>query len=322
LSSTNVATSAAPATAFAGANSQGVNALNAVTLQGSALVGGTQTFTVNTASGTTSIAVVNQGTGDTATLQLGRLNNALGALGITASFSTAPSTLGQLVFSSSNAFDISASADAGGSTTVGLATATSVAINSNLNSNLIHNTSAGADTVTIAEGGKTTGAITLLTPTGPHDITNLQNINAALSAAGITDLAAVQGQAGYYSVQGASTFTVTAAGAGNSSATATAAATGGTGGAMNAINQITQAVQALGTVQGVVGAGENDLNYAIGLANSQITNFSATESSIRDADVATQAANLTKAQVLEQASVAAMAQANSAPQAILSLLKA
>jgi flagellin len=84
---------------------------------------------------------------------------------------------------------------------------------------------------------------------------------------------------------------------------------------------VTNAVQALGQVQGTVGAGENDLNYAIGLANSQITNFSATESSIRDADVATEAANLTKAQVLEQASVAAMAQANSAPQAILSLLK-
>ena len=63
------------------------------------------------------------------------------------------------------------------------------------------------------------------------------------------------------------------------------------------------------------------MNYAIGLANSQITNFSSAESGIRDANVAVEAANLTKAQVLEQASVAAMAQANSAPQAILSLLK-
>jgi flagellin len=95
----------------------------------------------------------------------------------------------------------------------------------------------------------------------------------------------------------------------------------GNGGAEAAINAVTTAVQLLGQVQGTVGAGENDLNYAIGLANSQITNFSATESSIRDADVATEAANLTKAQVLEQASVAAMAQANAAPQAILSLLK-
>jgi len=63
------------------------------------------------------------------------------------------------------------------------------------------------------------------------------------------------------------------------------------------------------------------LNYAIGLAQSQISNFSAAESRIRDADVAAEAANLTKAQVLQQASMAAMAQANSAPQAVLSLLK-
>ena len=63
------------------------------------------------------------------------------------------------------------------------------------------------------------------------------------------------------------------------------------------------------------------LHYATDLANSQITNFSAAEGRIRDADVATEAANLSKAQVLQQSSVAAMAQANSAPQALLKLLQ-
>ena len=57
------------------------------------------------------------------------------------------------------------------------------------------------------------------------------------------------------------------------------------------------------------------------LAQSQISNFSAAESRIRDADIASEAANLTKAQVLQQASMAAMAQANSAPQAVLALLR-
>jgi flagellin len=88
-----------------------------------------------------------------------------------------------------------------------------------------------------------------------------------------------------------------------------------------AINAITQAVQNLGTVQGIVGAGENTLNYAINLAQSQITSFSSAQSQIRDANVAQQAANLTKAQVLQQASIAAMAQANQEPQAVLALLK-
>jgi flagellin len=104
----------------------------------------------------------------------------------------------------------------------------------------------------------------------------------------------------------------------------------GTGGALDiatlaganaAVSAVSAAVQALGTAQAAIGKGENQLNYAINLASSQITNFSAAESQIRDADVAQQAANLTKAQTLQQASIAAMAQANSAPQAVLALLK-
>jgi len=91
--------------------------------------------------------------------------------------------------------------------------------------------------------------------------------------------------------------------------------------ALAAITAINTAISTLGSSQGVVGAGENDLNYAINLASSQITNFSSAESQIRDADVASEAANLTKAQVLQQASVAAMAQANAAPQALLKLLQ-
>jgi len=94
-----------------------------------------------------------------------------------------------------------------------------------------------------------------------------------------------------------------------------------TGNSLAALTAIENAVAQLGQVQGRVGAGENQLNYAISLAQSQITNFSSAQSQIRDADVAAEAANLTKAQVLQQASIAAMAQANAAPQALLSLLK-
>jgi len=93
------------------------------------------------------------------------------------------------------------------------------------------------------------------------------------------------------------------------------------GGAITAIGQVNTAIDNLGTVQGVVGSSENKLNYATQLAQSQISSFSAAQSRIRDADMASEAANLTKAQVLQQASLAAMAQANSAPQSVLSLLK-
>jgi len=92
-------------------------------------------------------------------------------------------------------------------------------------------------------------------------------------------------------------------------------------GAEAAVTAITSAVSKLGAAQAQVGIGENQLNFAINLAQSQITNFSAAESQIRDANVAAEAANLSKAQVLQQSTIAAMAQANSAPQAVLSLLK-
>jgi len=91
--------------------------------------------------------------------------------------------------------------------------------------------------------------------------------------------------------------------------------------AESAVSALSAAVSTLGTAQANVGKGENTFNYAMNLAQSQSTNLAASESRIRDADLATEAANLTKAQILIQAGTAALAQANSAPQAILSLLK-
>jgi flagellin len=90
--------------------------------------------------------------------------------------------------------------------------------------------------------------------------------------------------------------------------------------AKTALGHIATAITNLGLVQGAVGTGENDLIYAVGLANSQIVSKSAAESQIRDANVAEEAANLTRSQVLLQSSVAALAQANAAPQSLLKLL--
>jgi flagellin len=91
--------------------------------------------------------------------------------------------------------------------------------------------------------------------------------------------------------------------------------------AESAVTALANAVVALGAAQAVVGRSENQFTYAVNLAQSQLTNFAAAESSIRDADMAAAAANLTKAQILVQAGVAALAQANSAPEQVLTLLK-
>jgi flagellin len=88
-----------------------------------------------------------------------------------------------------------------------------------------------------------------------------------------------------------------------------------------AVAALSNSVALLGKAQAVVGRGQNQFNYAINLAQSQLTNLAGAESRIRDADLAAESANLTKAQILLQAGVAALAQANSAPQLVLSLLK-
>ena len=91
--------------------------------------------------------------------------------------------------------------------------------------------------------------------------------------------------------------------------------------AENAVTLLATAVVRLGVIQADVGRGQNRLQFAIGLATTQITNISAAESRIRDADLAAEAANLTRTSIAQQAGVAALAQANSAPQAVLALLR-
>jgi flagellin len=153
----------------------------------------------------------------------------------------------------------------------------------------------------------------------------ISKINSATSSLGIYAVTNAAGSG--ISIQSVNNFTVastSAAGvlASKTPTTNTPASTGTvTGNATAALAAITNAIQALGLVQGSVGAGENLLNYASSLANSQITNLSSAQSAIRDADVATAAANLTKAQTLLQSSIAALAQANAAPSAILKLLQ-
>lgn len=97
--------------------------------------------------------------------------------------------------------------------------------------------------------------------------------------------------------------------------------TGGEQGGKDAIAAIQAAVASLGSVQGKVGAGQNNLVQAIDLATAQITNFQGAESAIRDADIAVEASNLARLNTLQQAGVSALAQANQSSQALLSLLR-
>ncbi len=198
---------------------------------------------------------------------------------------------------------------------------------------------APTDTVQFTDGSGNSVNFTFNTTTASSESTAINNLNTTFEQAGV-NIRALDVN-GTLSFQSSGTFTAvetasTAAAGGGTGDTgfgASAQATGAyaapaitssasaTGNALAAIDAITAAVGKLGLVQGKIGAGMNMMNYAMNLAQSQITNFSSAESQIRDANVAEAAANLTKAQVLQQASIAAMAQANAEPQSVLALLK-
>lgn len=91
--------------------------------------------------------------------------------------------------------------------------------------------------------------------------------------------------------------------------------------AERAVTLISSAITVLGRIQGDVGSGQNTLIFALSLASTQVVNFSAAESRVRDADIALEASNLTKASIRQQAGIAALAQANTAPQSVLALLQ-
>ena len=69
------------------------------------------------------------------------------------------------------------------------------------------------------------------------------------------------------------------------------------------------------------GATQNRFEAVINSVQSYAENVSASRSRIQDADFAAETANLTKVQILQQAGVAMLAQANAAPQNVLSLLR-
>ena len=182
---------------------------------------------------------------------------------------------------------------------------------------LINVGTGGTQNVDVTVAGGSAGITSAQALSSLNAQLNPYGVTAALTNAGVLQFQSTSATMGVLAGAATGGTALTGVGVGLNSLLAGTS----TANALAAVTAINGAIANLGTVQGAVGAGENDLNYAIGLANSQITNFSSAESQIRDADIATEAANLTKAQVMQQASVAAMAQANAAPQAILKLLQ-
>jgi flagellin len=92
-------------------------------------------------------------------------------------------------------------------------------------------------------------------------------------------------------------------------------------GASAAITAIDSAISTLSTSRASLGAKQNVFEHTIANLNVTVENLSASESRIRDTDMASEMSNFTRSQVLTQAGTAMLAQANAAPQGVLQLLR-
>ena len=91
--------------------------------------------------------------------------------------------------------------------------------------------------------------------------------------------------------------------------------------AVAAIAALQTAVASLGIAQGRVGAAMNRLQFAVSQAQTMSVAVAASESRIRDANMAEEAAALTRYTILNQSGLAALAQANQTSASVLSLLR-
>jgi len=90
--------------------------------------------------------------------------------------------------------------------------------------------------------------------------------------------------------------------------------------ALTALDKINDAISQITSSRGKVGAVQNRLTKSIANLSVSVENLTAAESSIRDADIAEEVAELTRNQILVQTATAMVGQANLIPQSVLQLL--
>ncbi len=92
-------------------------------------------------------------------------------------------------------------------------------------------------------------------------------------------------------------------------------------GATEAINLIDSAITSVSNQRSSLGAIQNRFDHTINNLNVANENLTASESRIRDTDMASEMVQFTRSQILSQAGTAMLAQAKSLPQSVLELLR-
>jgi flagellin len=94
-----------------------------------------------------------------------------------------------------------------------------------------------------------------------------------------------------------------------------------TTGASAAITAVDDAIKGVSAARSYIGASQNRFEHTINNINVAVENLSASESAIRDTDMASEMTSFTRSQILSQAGTAMLAQANQASQGVLRLLQ-
>lgn len=201
--------------------------------------------------------------------------------------------------------------------TVGALSFTGAAVGSTANGaytiNFVSGAAANATTATY-----TTGTNTLVVTLGSAGVRTATAVATAIGT-DINGVTVAATGAGPFAV-GSNTLTM--AGGANEVLTTTVDSISITSieGAQSAIASIDLAISNVDTIRGGLGAVQNRFESTIANLMNVSENLSAARSRILDADIAMETSNMTKQNILQQAGVSILAQANQAPQLALSLL--
>jgi flagellin len=217
-----------------------------------------------------------------------------------------------------------------GVTTASFSTTTSASV-SRANTVTAINAISAVTGVTAVDTGADATGVTLTTVDGRNIVNSFSTLTAAATGVG-----AATTTRGTITLSSSSSAGISLTGAAETSAgftdnqTQAAALTGvavanidvtSVAGANAALSSIDAALETINSSRATLGAIQNRFESVVSSLGERSENLSAARSRIKDADFAMETANLTRGQILQQAGVAMLAQANQLPQNVLTLLR-
>ncbi len=149
--------------------------------------------------------------------------------------------------------------------------------------------------------------------------TNFNGVSVLNDSASLTFQVGANAEAGTNRVSVSARVLVSEAGVASTLSSTTGIST--VSGALSAIGMIDAAINTINSIRSDFGTIQNRFESIVRSNQNAVENLSAARSRIRDADFAAETAELTRTQILQQAGVAMLAQANQMPQNALSLLR-